>query len=90
MDSATRRVIGEIRDYLNDIQGRTNSPITKTQIENLDQLASDLEHHGVPDDLSPGQMAALGASEAYLGEIEIKPEDSLSPGERAAQEATSI
>ena len=88
MDSATRRLVGEIRDYLQDMQGRSNMPITMEQVNGLNEAADQLEHRGVEVELTPGQKAALEASEAFLTDVPLNADDERSPGERAAQEAS--
>lgn len=88
MDSATRRLVGEIRDYLQDVQGRTQMPISMEQVESLNEAADQLEHRGEGVELSPGQKAALSASDAFIADVPLDTSDGLSPGERAAENAS--
>jgi hypothetical protein len=89
MDSATRRFVGFVREYLDDVQGRAHMPVSQEAVDGLNNIVSQLEEADPlgEEELSPGQRQAMSLSEPLLQDVELNPEDSLTPGERAAQQA---
>lgn len=89
MDSATRSFIGTAREFLDDVQGRQHLPVKEETVHQLDELVKTLEQADPlgEEERSPGERQALGASEGLLESVELSPEDSLTPGEKAAQQA---
>jgi hypothetical protein len=91
MDSATRKFVGTAREFLNELQGRQHMPFKQDTVNGLDVLVKELEQADPlgDEEMSPGERQALGASEGLLESVELSPEDSLTPGEKAAQQAAS-
>ena len=89
MDSATRRFVGFMREYLDDVQGRAHMPIPQETVDSLNGVMNQLEKADPlgEEEMSPGERQALDSSEDLLQDVELSPEDSLTPGERAARSA---
>lgn len=90
MDSATRRLHMAMCEYLDDVRGRSHMPLELETVESLSKLADTIARGTIPTELSPGQKAVAEASQGIYEQVTLDDEPELSPGERAAQAASSI
>lgn len=89
MDSSTRRVLQAVDEYLDFIDDRTQTPISKETETALRAASEGLRHSGDEGGgLTPGQQAVVDASGPTGERLTFDRErESMTPGERAVAEA---
>lgn len=85
LDHATRRLLGEVSEYRQMIQGMSHSPVSKEVAEALETVEEGIRHSSLPEALSPGQREAVEVAGSALDDLTIE-EEPLSPGERQVSE----
>lgn len=89
MDSSTRRVMQAVDEYLEFIDDRTQTPVSKETETALRAALEGLRHSGGQvGGLTPGQQAVVDASGPTGERLTFDREsESMTPGERAVAQA---
>jgi hypothetical protein len=89
LDSATRRLLGEVSEYLQMAKGMSKAPVSKDVLKALEQAEEGIRQSNIPEPLSPGQRDAAGEAGSSALDDVVVPQDEMSPGQREVAELSN-